>query len=406
MVQAWRNTHGALVAVRQGHDAIVSPTSHAYFDYDVSQLDLAQVYSFDPLPPELVGRRSDSGASTGGRVLGGEMNLWTEYVPQERVYAKLLPRATAMAECLWTSPTRRDFPAFLSRWYDHRQRLAALGYVSGPADRPLIVTATATDRHGAFRIAFQPHDEIRRALDGTPMSLQTAELDPQAVPDFVPGGLPENLTVAETVWNPMPDEDAPLHLNLPDGTRRLVLARLLVMDRPYGAPALVELSHHVALNRPVAFGAAPSSRFPTQQPIDQGGGLTDGLHGSWNFRDGHWAGFEGTDLEARVDLGDPRSLRDVSIRFIQDANAWVWLPQTVEVLTSIDGTTWRSAGQVDNRISDRIQDKFIETFTVAVTAEPVAWVRVVARNRRTCPDWHPGAGQPCWLFADELVCRQ
>jgi len=33
------------------------------------------------------------------------------------------------------------------------------------------------------------------------------------------------------------------------------------------------------------------------------------------------------------------------------------------------------------------------------------YVRVVAANRRTCPAWHPGHGQPAWIFIDEIVVR-
>ncbi|MCK4999088.1 MAG: beta-N-acetylhexosaminidase, partial [Anaerohalosphaera sp.] len=49
-VQSWRGMGGAIEAVNSGHDAIVSPTSHAYFDYDISTTDLRKVYTFEPVP--------------------------------------------------------------------------------------------------------------------------------------------------------------------------------------------------------------------------------------------------------------------------------------------------------------------------------------------------------------------
>jgi len=38
------------------------------------------------------------------------------------------------------------------------------------------------------------------------------------------------------------------------------------------------------------------------------------------------------------------------------------------------------------------------------TAQPTEarYVRVWARNRGVCPDWHPGAGGSAWIFADEI----
>lgn len=50
-VHSWRGMGGAVEAVKQGHDAILSPTSHCYFDYDqekVTQID--KVYSLNPVP--------------------------------------------------------------------------------------------------------------------------------------------------------------------------------------------------------------------------------------------------------------------------------------------------------------------------------------------------------------------
>jgi hypothetical protein len=33
------------------------------------------------------------------------------------------------------------------------------------------------------------------------------------------------------------------------------------------------------------------------------------------------------------------------------------------------------------------------------------FLKVVARNTGVCPRWHSAAGQPAWLFAEEIVVR-
>jgi hypothetical protein len=33
------------------------------------------------------------------------------------------------------------------------------------------------------------------------------------------------------------------------------------------------------------------------------------------------------------------------------------------------------------------------------------FLRVQARNFGPLPDWHPGAGEPAWLFVDEIVAE-
>jgi len=119
-VQSWRSMNGAVEAVTSGHDVIVSPISHAYFDADIATTDLRKVYSFEPMPGELAG-------SERSRVLGGECNMWTERTPQETVDRKMFPRLLAMSECLWSQSENKGFHDFHHRLQHHYQRLTELG---------------------------------------------------------------------------------------------------------------------------------------------------------------------------------------------------------------------------------------------------------------------------------------
>lgn len=124
-VQSWHSMEGAIRAARSGHDAIVSPVSHAYFDHDVTTTSLEQVYSLDPIPSDLSGEERT-------HILGGECSLWTEHAPQETVDSKVFPRLLAMAECLWSPEECRDFKDFHRRAQFHYARLRALGVDYGP----------------------------------------------------------------------------------------------------------------------------------------------------------------------------------------------------------------------------------------------------------------------------------
>ncbi len=109
IVQSWRGMDGGIEAVKHGNRAIMSPTSHAYFDYDIKSTNLKQVYSFDPIP---------SGLSENEKkmIIGGECNLWSEHIPDEKeLDAKAFPRLLAMAEILWTYPEKRNEDAFFNR---------------------------------------------------------------------------------------------------------------------------------------------------------------------------------------------------------------------------------------------------------------------------------------------------
>jgi hexosaminidase len=42
---------------------------------------------------------------------------------------------------------------------------------------------------------------------------------------------------------------------------------------------------------------------------------------------------------------------------------------------------------------------------VAAAGTRARFVRITARNGGRLPAWHPGAGRPSWVFADEIVVR-
>ena len=112
-VQIWRHHEVARTAAERGHDVIVSPRSYSYLDRPPRVLDLRRVYSFEPIP-----RGLDQRLHT--RVLGGEANLWGEYVTVDNLESKLYPRVAANAEVLWSDPAHRDFGEF-------KRRLRSLG---------------------------------------------------------------------------------------------------------------------------------------------------------------------------------------------------------------------------------------------------------------------------------------
>lgn len=130
-VMSWRGTSGGIEAARQGHDVIMSPGSHLYFDHYQGPREteplaiggyttLARVYQFEPVPPELT-------AEQAGHVLGAQGNVWTEYIATPgHVEYMALPRMLALAEVVWTPGGRRSWPDFLRRVPAQLARLDAM----------------------------------------------------------------------------------------------------------------------------------------------------------------------------------------------------------------------------------------------------------------------------------------
>ncbi|HSE28445.1 MAG TPA: family 20 glycosylhydrolase [Gemmatimonadales bacterium] len=119
-VMSWRGVAGGIEAARQGHDVVMTPTSHLYLDYyqgDPAQEPLAngglvpleRVYAYEPVPAEL-------DAAAARHVLGAQGNVWTEYLTSpEAVEYMAWPRALALAEVTWSPNHRRDWRDFVAR---------------------------------------------------------------------------------------------------------------------------------------------------------------------------------------------------------------------------------------------------------------------------------------------------
>lgn len=136
-VMSWRGMKGGQTAVEQGHEVVMTPTDFCYLDYrQVPEEDgfeyiggllpLKKVYAFDPCQGIPAYREQ--------LVLGGQANLWTEYVrsPREADW-KLFPRLCALAEAVWTPQENRlDFNAFAARMETHLDRLRRLGIHAAP----------------------------------------------------------------------------------------------------------------------------------------------------------------------------------------------------------------------------------------------------------------------------------
>ncbi len=358
IVQAWQGTNRIGVAIAAGADVIASPADWTYLNRPAGpkELPLEHVLRFDPSTP----------ANGSAHVLGGEAPLWTEHVVSPaNVEMMYFPRLIGFAETMWSGPA--DVTEFQQRLAPEQARLERRGIVFGPADADL----------PSLRVAY---DTTTRRL----MLLQE---------HVMPG-----VTVSVTRdGRPLSGEDAG---SLFDGDGRLTLQLRHGRDR-IGEPHLVRVDDHLARNRSVTFATPPDPRYPGTGAFT----LTDGARGAV-YNDGLWNGWQGPDLDATIDLGETLNLHRVSLSLLEEVGSWILYPRAVKVLLSRDGTRWSDAGTVAVNIPTRSNARSHRLVTVTLpTGSEARWVRVVATNPGPLPAWHPGAGSPSWIFADEIVVR-
>ncbi len=163
MVMSWRGIEGGIAAAKAGHQVVMSPTSHCYFDYGYDGTSTEHVYGYEPVPAALSSEEARF-------VLGAQANVWTEWMPNfARVQTMIFPRMLAMAELLWTPAQNRDWPDFSQRLNGFYKLFSDEGisfYVQPPTtEAGLMVFQDACDV--TFAGVNLPGIELRYTTDGT-----------------------------------------------------------------------------------------------------------------------------------------------------------------------------------------------------------------------------------------------
>lgn len=184
VVMSWHEPAGALDALEQGHDVVMSSSPTLYLDHYQSDLpdeppgrpevqSLKDVYDYDPLP---------TGATTAqaGHVLGVQANLWSEYMPTfVRVQHAVFPRIAALSEVAWSPASTHDWHGFLERMPAELARYRTLGIdYADSAFAPAFVLRPGAD--GGIDVSLSNQTgfgSIRYTADGTAPGVASTPYD-------------------------------------------------------------------------------------------------------------------------------------------------------------------------------------------------------------------------------------
>jgi hypothetical protein len=160
------------------------------------------------------------------------------------------------------------------------------------------------------------------------------------------------------------------------------------------------MQSHLAANKPVQLSNPCSEKYA----VGGANALTDGMKGINDYHF-NWLGFEGTDMVATIDLGEEKTVSAIETEFFQETYSWIFLPVQVEFAVSIDGKDFRTVKTLKNNVPQEQGGVFIQPFNAGFKPENARFIRITAKNMKTCPPWHNGAGYPSWIFCDEIVVR-
>lgn len=133
--------------------------------------------------------------------------------------------------------------------------------------------------------------------------------------------------------------------------------------------------------------------------------LLDGRYGSLNFRDGNWLGFNGTDVEFTVDLGEERKVSEVSAHFLVSIRDGIHAPLQLAVEVSTDGEHYRPFGQAGNPDGSEQRPDYYLELTAKGKAQKARYVRFMIKSPITIPEGFLFSGTDAWVFVDEVLVR-
>lgn len=359
-VMSWRGEEGGIKAAKQQHDVIMTPGGWVYFDHTQSTNEdsvtiggytpLEKVYSYEPIPAALSGEEAPY-------VLGAQANLWAEYVKNPaKVEYMIFPRITALSEVLWTPKEKRnwkDFEAKLPAIFD-RLESQKINYSKAYYELSATVLPTENNTGLLWKLESKLKEPIRVSFNGS-----------------------------DSGWV----YDAPQ----------------LITDKVSTARAIfkgVSVSQKFLFNKATGKKITLVNEASKGYPGDGAFTLVNGVQNEKALsRSREFLGFVGKDLEAVIDLEQSQAVNEIVLHAFEQTGSWIYRPDLVSFYISENGTDFSLLETVRNGIGKR--------HLLYATRKPATarYIKIVAKNKGIIPSGRPGAGNPSWLFADEIEVK-
>lgn len=158
----------------------------------------------------------------------------------------------------------------------------------------------------------------------------------------------------------------------------------------------------VFIKRPRGLNLTLNTVYAPQYSASGSNSLIDGLKGSEDFRLGGWQGYQGVPIEAIIHLTHDQPVSAVTIGFFQDINAWIFMPERIELWTSVDGKDYKLNQTIVNEVPSDQWGTILKDYTFKTNSLTDRYIMLKAINMGECPSWHKGRGNKAWIFSDEI----
>ncbi|MFI5219965.1 MAG: family 20 glycosylhydrolase [Bacteroidia bacterium] len=367
-VMSWRGAEGGIAAAKQKHFVVMSPGDYCYFDHYQSANNgeplafggytpLEKVYHYEIVPEEL-------NAEEKKYIIGAQANVWTEYITNfSQVEYMIFPRMCALAEVLWTPEPERSFNWFLNRLKYHFNYFEKNHIDYSKAIYDIKADILQDDNNKGVNI------KLSTWMDSVQIYYSIND---------------SQLTCMSPIYL------MPIHVD-----SSAVFKAAAYMDCEMKSKEFEqEINFSKATGRKIILLEQPSVKY------NYGGefSLVNGVTGSLPWRGADWLGFSGNNMEAIIDFEEEENISSVTIDVLEDNVSWVHLPKSAEVFSSNDGINFTPVKKVTTEEINQMKRKLI----LSTGEIKTRFIKVIAENAGAIPEGFAGAGNPAWLFVDEI----
>ncbi len=374
-VMSWRGKKGGIEAAKQHHNVVMTPQAWCYFDHSQSRNEdsvtfggynpIEKTYTFEPVPQQL-------SAEEAKYILGGQANLWTEYIKNTRkVEYQVFPRMAALSEALWTPKDLRDSADFEKRLETQFRRYDMW---------------KANYSKAFWQLQSQVRPNVNN--DGVLLSLYSKKAGSVIFVTQFPG------------W-------------ARDESRRYLDPLLLLHSTTitaYLSDTLNNYNFVSSLQQQFYFNKATGKQigvYPLPSPSYPGNGgafgLVNGIRAD-KFASYEWLGWT-KPVYLSIDLNKADSLKEIVLHVWKQEPSWIYLPSKIVVHVYDSEEDYKAHGDrstarlVINNVDDYFKDGKIslpleKAFGkyITITIDPLSKI----------PEGRQGAGNVAWFFLDEV----
>ena len=374
VVMSWRGETGGIQAAQQNHYVIMTPGNPVYFDHTQSESEdsvtiggfnpIEKVYAYDPIPAKLEYPASQY-------VLGAQANVWAEYMTNPRkVEYMIFPRMAALSEVLWTDKDQKNSEQFELKLLLQLKRYELWGANYSRAFFELKTSVLPTPDYNGVLWHISTKDnkgEIAVAEEQIPKS----------------GEVYRPYTSAGEVITKSCTMIASHHPSFNDYT--------IIHHKQ-------QFSFNKATGKRITLNLPASDKYPGDGAFT----LVNGIQNTKGFaRSREFLGFNGTNCEADIDLGQSQSVSEVTIHTLHQAGSWIWRPLSVQVWVMDASGNYVNAGLSDDFVAGAAGSRN-GTMKVRFPAVNTHIIRIKIENWGQIPAGEPGSGNKPWLFVDEI----